>query len=60
MKQLSLGVIASSRKRDERRLAIHPAHFGRIDASLRERIHLEHGYGEAYGFSDASLAGLVA
>ena len=29
--QLSLGVLARSRKPDERRLPIHPAHFDRID-----------------------------
>ena len=31
---LSLGVLARSGKADERRLAIHPEHFSRIDATL--------------------------
>jgi alanine dehydrogenase len=57
---LSLGVIATSRKADEQRRAIHPAHVGRIDAELRERIYLERGYGEEFGFSDADLAPYVA
>ena len=40
MDQLSLGVMARSRKENERRLAIHPLHIGRIDAGLRRRIYL--------------------
>jgi alanine dehydrogenase len=58
--QLSVGVVATSRKRDERRLAIHPGHVERIDAALRRRMFLEQGYGERFGFSDAQLAPLVA
>jgi alanine dehydrogenase len=57
--QLSVGVVATSRKRDERRLAIHPEHVERIDAALRRRMFLEQGYGERFGFSDAQLAPLV-
>ena len=45
MGQLSLGVVGTSRKPGERRLAIHPEHFGRIDVDLRRRIFLERGYG---------------
>ncbi|MDQ8044749.1 MAG: N(5)-(carboxyethyl)ornithine synthase [Solirubrobacteraceae bacterium] len=60
MNHLSLGLIATSRKADEFRLAIHPAHIGRIDAALRERVYVEHGYGERFGFSDAGLAPFVA
>jgi alanine dehydrogenase len=56
---LSLGVVATSRKQDERRQAIHPAHVERIDADLRERMVLERGYGTAFGVSDAQLAPLV-
>ncbi|WP_209914891.1 N(5)-(carboxyethyl)ornithine synthase [Mycolicibacterium lutetiense] len=56
---LSLGVMAHSRKPDERRLPIHPAHFSRIDPSLRQRIFLEHGYGEEFGATDDALAELV-
>ena len=54
-----MGVIASSRKSDEHRLAIHPAHIGRIDRALRPRVFLEHGYGERFGFSDAGLESLI-
>ncbi|MEY9968741.1 alanine dehydrogenase [Streptacidiphilus sp. MAP12-16] len=60
MHQLTLGVIARSRKENERRLPIHPSHFERIDADLRGRIYLEHGYAERFGVSDEQLAPLVA
>jgi alanine dehydrogenase len=57
---LSLGVLARSQKENERRLAIHPAHLERVDASLRRRIYLERGYGERFGMPDERLAVHVA
>ena len=60
MAQLTAGVVATYRKEDERRLAIHPAHFARIDADVRSRLYIEHGYGERFGFTDDDLAPLVA
>lgn len=57
---LSLGVIGSSAKENERRLPIHPEHFERLDQDMRSRITLEHGYGEDFGHDDASLAEHVA
>jgi alanine dehydrogenase len=56
---LRLGVLADSRKADERRLPIHPAHFERIDPDLRANIVLEHGYGHRFGVTDAALEPLV-
>jgi len=58
--QLSLGVMAHSRKENEHRLAIHPRHIERIEAGLRRRIYLERGYGERFGVPDGQLAGYVA
>lgn len=57
--QLSLGILAHSRKPDEHRLPIHPEHFDRIDPALRSRIFVEHGYGSEFGATDDGLAGLV-
>jgi alanine dehydrogenase len=57
---LTLGVVATSGKEDERRLAIHPRHLERIDADLRSRIVLEEGYGRLHGFTDDELAAHVA
>jgi alanine dehydrogenase len=54
--QLTLGVMARSRKENEHRLPIHPQHFDRIDDDLRRRIFLESGYGERFGVSDDQLA----
>jgi alanine dehydrogenase len=59
MDQLSLGVMARSRKENERRLAIHPLHIEQIEAGLRRRIYLERGYGERFGVPDERLAGFV-
>ncbi|MET1036216.1 MAG: N(5)-(carboxyethyl)ornithine synthase [Arthrobacter sp.] len=59
MELQTVGVLATTRKADERRLPIHPLHLERIDADLRERMILEHGYGERFGVSDAQLAPLV-
>ena len=60
MDLLSLGVLARSQKENERRLAIHPLHLERVDASVRRRIYLERGYGERFGLPDEQLAGHVA
>jgi alanine dehydrogenase len=55
-----LGILARSRKPAERRLPIHPLHLEQIDEALRDRIILESGYGEEFGFSDQRLASLVS
>jgi alanine dehydrogenase len=60
MNELSLGILSRSSKENERRLPIHPLHFERIDAALRGRIFLEHGYGERFGLSDEQLTPFVA
>ena len=60
MDQLSLAVLARSRKENERRLPIHPLHIERIEAGLRRRLYLERGYGERFGVPDERLAPQVA
>ena len=59
MADLTLGAVATSRKPDERRQAIHPAHLERIDADLRARMLFEHGYGDQLGSSDEEIGPLV-
>ena len=56
---ITLGVVASSRKEHEKRLALHPDHLREIDAGLRSRILLEEGYGKRFEASDDDLAPLV-
>ena len=60
MTLLRLGVIGSSAKENERRLPLHPEHIPHLDADLRARITLEHGYGARFGATDASLSEHVA
>jgi alanine dehydrogenase len=60
MQELSLGVVGTSRKPDERRLPIHPAHIERIDAGLRRRMFFEHGYAQRFGVADERLSEDVA
>ncbi|MDH6135683.1 alanine dehydrogenase [Kitasatospora sp. MAA4] len=60
MHQFNLGVMARSRKENERRLPIHPAHFERIDPDLQGRIFLENGYAEHFGIPDEQLRPWVA
>ncbi|MGB2922924.1 MAG: N(5)-(carboxyethyl)ornithine synthase [Mycobacterium sp.] len=57
--RLSLGVLAQSRKPNERRLAIHPAHLSRIEPHIQQQLFLEHGYGAQFGATDDALAGMV-
>ena len=60
MTLLSLGVIGTSAKENERRLPLHPEHLVHLEPDLRARITLEHGYAERFGIPDAELAGAVA
>lgn len=60
MSLLSLGVIGSSAKENEHRLPLHPEHIPHLDADLRARITLEHGYGARFGVDDDVLAEHVA
>jgi alanine dehydrogenase len=59
MTLLDLGVIGTSAKENEHRLPLHPEHLAGLDADLRARITLEHGYGERFGYTDATLRAVV-
>ncbi|OOP61630.1 alanine dehydrogenase [Arthrobacter sp. SRS-W-1-2016] len=56
---MTLGILSSSQKPDERRLPVHPLHLERIAPELRQHIRIERGYGERFGFSDSQLGPLV-
>jgi alanine dehydrogenase len=56
---LTLGVIGTSAKENEHRLPLHPEHLAGLDADLRSRITLEHGYAERFGVSDEALSRVV-
>ena len=55
MKQLTLGVIGSSRKENEQRVPLHPAHLEQVLPGLRSRLVLEQGYGLPFGVDDGGL-----
>lgn len=52
---LKLGVVGTSRKENERRVAIHPDHLARVPEELRKHIVFEKGYGEPFNMTDAEL-----
>jgi len=59
LNNLSVGVIGTSKKDDERRVPIHPEHLSRLSKELRSQLIFETGYGERFGISDSELAKLV-
>jgi len=59
MSELTIGVIGASRKTDERRYPIHPAHLMRIPEKLRKKMIFEQGYGAAFNMSDEEIAALT-
>ena len=56
MDRLTLGIVGTSRKENERRLPLHPAHVGDLAEDVRERTYFETGYGERFAVPDAEIA----
>jgi len=56
MNLLKAGIIGTSRKEHERRVAIHPDHLPRIPAPLRRQLIFEAGYGDPFGVPDERIA----
>ena len=59
MSKLTVGVIGTSRKVDERRFPIHPKHFSRIPEPLRRQLIFETGYGDAFGMTDSEIGSMT-
>lgn len=59
MDMLSLGVVGTSSKENERRVPIHPRHLERIPADVRAAMVVERGYGLRFGVPDDVLAAEV-
>ncbi len=53
---LTLGVIGTSKKENERRMPIHPDHLRRLLERYRRQLIFERGYGTPFGLSDAEIA----
>ncbi len=58
MSKLTLGVIGTSKKEDERRVPIHPEHLPRIPEHVRHQLIFEEGYGAPFGIADAEIPSL--
>lgn len=58
MSRLKTGVLRTSRKENEYRVAIHPHHLERIPEQVRRGMLFERGYGEPFGRGDGELEGL--
>ncbi len=52
MKRLTLGVVGTSRKEDERRVPIHPEHLSRLPENVRKQLIFEKGYGKPFNIDD--------
>ncbi len=52
MSKLTLGVVGTSRKEDEKRVPIHPDHLSRIPEEIRKQLIFEKGYGKPFGLDD--------
>ena len=52
MEKLTIGVIGTSRKEDEKRLPIHPDHLSRIPLKIRQQLIFEKGYGSPLRIDD--------
>jgi alanine dehydrogenase len=55
-----MGMIGTSLKEHERRVAIHPGHLAQIPEALRRQLVFETGYGEPFGVTDGELADQTA
>ncbi|MGH1436248.1 MAG: N(5)-(carboxyethyl)ornithine synthase [Lewinella sp.] len=56
MSLLTVGVFGTSRKKQEKRVPIHPDQLGWIDEEIRDHLLFEEGYGLPFGMSDVELA----
>ena len=59
-KPLTMGVIGSSSKENEKRAPIHPEHILQISEDFRKRIFFETGYGDRFGFKDKDICSVAA
>ncbi|MEL4456378.1 N(5)-(carboxyethyl)ornithine synthase [Lutimonas vermicola] len=59
MTLLTMGVIGTSRKEDERRVPIHPEHLKRIPEHIRRQLIFEKGYGTPFNIADEEISALT-
>ena len=57
MSLLSVGVFGTSRKKQEKRVPIHPDHFNEIDREIKKHLLFEEGYGLPLGSKRRPISG---
>ncbi len=55
MTLLKFGVIGTSKKKDERRVPIHPEHLNRLPEDICRQLIFEKGYGAPFNISDEEI-----
>ena len=58
MSLLTVGVFGTSRKKQEKRVPIHPDQLDWIDGKIRSQLIFEEGYGVPFGMDDTQLAAM--
>jgi len=59
MSLLTMGVIGTSKKEDERRVPIHPEHLKRLPENIRQQLIFEKGYGLPFNITDEEISELT-
>ncbi len=59
MTVLTLGVIGTSKKEDERRVPLHPEHLKRLPEHVRKQLIFEKGYGAPFNIDDEEISNLT-
>jgi len=55
MTLLTMGVIGTSKKEDERRVPLHPEHLNRLPEHIRRQLIFEKGYGVPFNIDDEEI-----
>jgi N5-(carboxyethyl)ornithine synthase len=59
MTLLTMGVVGTSKKEDERRVPLHPEHLKRLPEYIRRQLIFEKGYGAPFNVDDAEISELT-
>jgi alanine dehydrogenase len=56
---MDIAVIGTSKKENEKRVAIHPSHISQIPVKIREHLFFEKGYGNPFDIDDETIRSLT-
>lgn len=57
--KMDIAVIGTSKKENEKRVAIHPDHISQIPVKIRKHLFFEKGYGIPFGMEDETICSLT-